>query len=82
MNYRAEFKKTFIKDFNEIVESLPEKAAEKFGPKFASKIRQIINFPESCPRLHEPHYDESGIRWVPIIEKYILIYDVVDLVRF
>jgi hypothetical protein len=71
---KFEFKKTFVGDYNSIIESLSETALKRFSAKLSSKIKQIIAFPESCPRLKEPHYFESGIRWVPILEKYILIY--------
>lgn len=74
MKYEFEFKKTFVDDYNSIIDSLSEHALKKFSSKLSSKIKQIINFPESCPRLKEPKYFESGIRWVPILEKYILLY--------
>ncbi|MCI0495127.1 hypothetical protein L0Z72_08955, partial [candidate division KSB1 bacterium] len=74
MKHEFEFKKTFVIDYNSIIESLSEHALKRFSAKLSSKIKQIIAFPESCPRLKESHYFESGIRWVPILEKYILIY--------
>jgi len=69
-----EFKTTFISDYNSIIERLSDNALKKISTRLSSKIKQIITLPESCPRLKEPHYFESGIRWTPILEKYILIY--------
>ena len=74
MKYEFEFKKTFIGDYNSIIESSSEHAVKRFSAKLSSKIKLIITFPESCPRLKESHYFESGIRWVQILEQYILIY--------
>jgi len=74
LTYKFEFKKTFVGDYNSIIESLSGNALKKFSSKLSSKIKQIVTFPESCPRLNEPRYFDSGIRWAPILEKYILIY--------
>jgi len=74
LKYKFEFKKTFINDYNNIIENLSEHVLKNFSDKLSSKIMQIISFPESCFRLKEPHYSDSGIRWVPILKKYILIY--------
>jgi len=74
LKFEFEFKETFVGDYNGIIESLSESTLRRFSSKLSSKIKQIITFPESCPRLKEPQYFESGIRWVPILEKYILIY--------
>lgn len=74
MKYKVEFKKTFFHDYNQIVENCSENILRKFSIKVSTKMTQIMNFPQSCPLLKDPHYFESGIRWVPILEKYILIY--------
>jgi hypothetical protein len=73
LKYEFEFKWIFVSDYNSIIEGLSDNALKKFSARLSSKIKQIIAFPESCPRLKELHYFDSGIRWVPILEKYILI---------